>query len=190
MPRLFVAIEPSIEVADRLEAEIARLARLGADVKWASRSHLHVTLRFLGEVADDLVPKLRGVVLEAAGATRALALAARGSGTFPPGGRPRVVWAGVSGRSDAAKDGLVRLRRTVHDGASALGCEGDRDDFHPHVTLGRVRSGRRATGLVEAIRQARDTAFGAFEAREVVLFESRLSPSGSAYTALLRAPLG
>jgi 2'-5' RNA ligase len=187
MPRLFVAIEPSVEVADRLEAEIARLARLGADVKWASRSHLHLTLRFLGQVADDLVPKLCGVVLEAAGA--ALPLEARGAGTFPPGGRPRVVWAGVTGRGDAAKDGLFRLRRAVHEGASALGCAGDRDDFHPHLTLGRVRSGRRATGLVEAIRQARDAAFGAFEAREVVLFESRLSPSGSVYTALLRAPL-
>jgi 2'-5' RNA ligase len=66
----------------------------------------------------------------------------------------------------------------------------DRDDFSPHLTLGRVKGPKKSGALVERIREAREAAFGSFRVDELVLFESRLGPRGSTYTVVARFPLG
>jgi 2'-5' RNA ligase len=60
--------------------------------------------------------------------------------------------------------------------------------FHPHVTLARVRdaAGLRTHALLAGLET---TGLGAFEARAVTLFESRLSPKGSTYVVVHRMDL-
>jgi 2'-5' RNA ligase len=190
MARLFVAIELPAAVLDRAEAEVRRLSEAGADVRWTPREQIHVTLLFLGEVPEERVAGIDDLVVTTASRAAPILLEARGLGAFPGGRAPRVVWMGVQGVSDEHRDALFRLRGALQRGARELGCDADRDDFHPHATLGRVRGPRRARALVESIRVARDREYGGFEAPEVVLIRSRLSPAGSVYSEVRRASLG
>ena len=90
-------------------------------MRWASRDHLHVTLRFLGEVPEASIPGVEEIL----GRLRAHRLASMTRGPrrrdVPPGARPRVVWAGVQGSDRAQQGALHALRRGVHEGSSALG---------------------------------------------------------------------
>ena len=189
MPRLFIAFELPEDVRGAIEATIRELKTAAADVRWADRERVHVTMRFLGEVPEASIPGVEHALADACRGIGFLDLEARGIGTF--GGRvPRVVWAGVQGATERSRGELHRLRRLVDEGMSGLGFQQDRDDFNAHATLGRVRGSRRIAALVDLIRAGRERNFGRFRVAELVLFQSKLSSSGSVYTPLVRVGLG
>lgn len=96
---------------------------------------LHVTLRFVGHVDDPvretLARGLPGLPFAAGSA------AIRGVGTFPPRGRPRVLWAGLE--TDLA---TARLQQEIEALCAAAGLETDGRPWSPHVTLARFPAGR------------------------------------------------
>jgi RNA 2',3'-cyclic 3'-phosphodiesterase len=190
VPRLFVAFEVPATVLDSIEDQLRRLKRTGADVRWSRRDHLHVTMRFLGEVPEAAVPSVGEMLQGACSGAVPIDVVAKGVGSFPGGTRPRVVWAGVQGTNDTQRGALHELRRRVHDGCSALGFPTDREDFTAHVTLGRVKGLGRAGALIDLIREDREREFGRFRVEELVLFRSQLSSDGSIYDALRRVRLG
>jgi RNA 2',3'-cyclic 3'-phosphodiesterase len=188
--RLFFAIRPADHVLDAALAEISRLKESEADVKWLDREHLHVTLRFLGEVPDEKVAAVRELLLVTCRAARPLDLRSGGIGTFPRWPRPRVIWGAVYGRSEESQAGLERLREALNEGATALGFPSDdRGRFVAHLTFGRFRSQKNSFALRNLIG-SNTSQYGDFQVSELLLIQSRLSPSGSTYTVLERARLG
>src|SRR5207248_8258547 len=100
-----------------------------------------------------------------------------GAGVFPPRGAPRVLWVGVG----AGARELIELERVLAARITALGLVLENRAFHPHLTLARWRESRpsdRTRALASAPRGvvARARIEGA------TLYQSRLSPSGPAYT--------
>jgi 2'-5' RNA ligase len=189
LPRLFIAFELPEDVREAIDETIRELKSSGADVRWADRDRIHVTMRFLGQVPEASIPGVEQALADACRGSGFLDLEARGIGTF--GGRvPRVVWAGIQGATERSSGELHRLRRLVDEGMSGLGFLQDRDDFNAHTTLGRVRGSRRISALVDLIRAGRERDFGRFRVRELVLFQSKLGPGGSVYTPLRRIALG
>jgi RNA 2',3'-cyclic 3'-phosphodiesterase len=189
VPRLFIAFELPDEVREALEATIRELKKAGADVRWADRDRIHVTMRFLGEVPEASIPGVEQALRDAGRGTGPLDLEGRGVGTF--GGRlPRVIWAGVRGVTERSSGELHRVRRLVDEGMSVLGFQQDRDDFNAHATLGRIKGSRKIGALLDLVRAERDREFGRFRVKELVLFKSRLGTGGSVYTPLLRVALG
>ena len=118
--RLFVAVRPPAEAIEHLGAALPR---------WPSEpERWHVTLAFLGEVADPacVADRLRSAVP----AVASFPLALRGSGTF---GRGAVVWVGLNGDVPA----LRSLAGAVVRACLAAGVEVDDRPFRPHLTVGR-----------------------------------------------------
>jgi len=198
--RTFIAIELPGEVRAYLERCQERLRRAGADVTWTRPEQIHLTLAFLGNVPADELDALAEAVREAASAFGPLVLRAGGTGQFPPGGRPRVLWVGVA---TEAGD-LTGLQRAVAGAAAPLAEKQEHRAYHPHLTLGRVREGRRGRGgkrgrnggggsnlpgLARAVAETAEETGPAFDADEVVLFQSDLGPQGPTYTPLARIRL-
>ncbi|HZP42828.1 MAG TPA: RNA 2',3'-cyclic phosphodiesterase [Candidatus Binatia bacterium] len=186
--RCFVAVDVSPDVRAALGAAQAELraAARRADVRWAEPAQFHVTLQFLGAVSDERVPEVVAALGEPARHAAPIALAADGLGAFPSVRRPRVVWAGMGG--DVAA--LARLAGAVGRALAPLGFEPEARGFHAHLTLGRVRSPRGIGRLATALEAARDVALGTWTAPEVVLYQSRLRPTGAVYEAVARLPMG
>jgi 2'-5' RNA ligase len=187
--RLFVAVELGGDVqatASRVIDELKRRMERGAPharVMWVKPAHLHLTLRFIGD-ADAALGEQILTTLERPIGVPAFALTIEGTGTFPPKRPPRVIWAGVS----AGLDTLRSVEREVRTRLDRLVSPADDRDYHPHVTLGRVKNpaGLRADVLLDGLE---DTAFGVVEVGAVTLFESRLSSSGATHVALGRTAL-
>jgi RNA 2',3'-cyclic 3'-phosphodiesterase len=182
--RLFVAIEIAEDVTRAALALVRELRdrarRLAprARISWTASERVHVTLSFIGE-ADAA---RAAAIVEALGRRcehEPVTLGVSGVGAFPERGAPRVLWAGI----DAGRDRVVEVQRLVEQRLLIAGIPPENRPFHPHVTLARVRdaAGLRTPVLLEGLETA---SVGAFEARAVTLFESRLSPKGPAYVPM------
>ncbi len=198
--RCFVAIDLSVDVRSALLEVQGRLrAAAGrADVRWVDPPGLHLTLKFLGRVEDAQVSELASALAAASASIPPLELTTGGVGAFPTLTRPRVVWVGLA----AGASEVVRLAVAVDRAFAPLGFPPEARPFHPHVTLARVRSPRGLGPLVKAMAgemagaTARPVARGeaarasTWGAREVVLYQSHLKPTGAVYEAVARLPLG
>lgn len=134
--RLFAAVDPSPEaVAHLLDA----VGGLPTGVARAKPELWHVTLAFLGEVADAAVPGVEAAVARAAAEARPATLRVAGAGRFGDA----VLWAGIDGDLDALHD----LAKTLRTELTAIGVTFDGRPYTPHLTLGRVGRSEPAAGL-------------------------------------------
>ncbi len=177
MIRLFVAIELPDEVQERLAGLCAGVP--GA--KWVKPENIHLTLRFIGEVPEDRFQDIDAAL----GQIRApgFEVALDGVGCFPPRGRARVLWAGVT------KNGaLAHLYDKVESALVRTGLEPEGRKFSPHVTLARLKDAPmgRVHGFV-----AQNALFQAapFPVHSFTLFSSFLSQSGAIHRAEASYPL-
>jgi len=185
--RLFVAVDLSEEARAAMAAVQTRIAAAlaggSASLKWVRPEQLHLTLVFLGNVAEARVP----AVVEAAGRDVGAApfdMVLDGVGAFPPRGAPRVLWAGVT--EGAAE--LAAVQRELVTRVTAVGLVVDTRPFHPHLTLGRWRQSS-PRDRTRACATGPPNAMARVRVRRTTLYESRLSPSGPTYTALAHANL-
>jgi 2'-5' RNA ligase len=182
----------NLEQVSQLVRALKRpLASLGLQVAWTSRESYHLTLKFLGNVEEDrlgaMVAQLQSQLLaQPLGAAPQVELA--GLGVFPGPQRPHVLF--VEGRGEG---GLATLAERLESWLAPLGYAAEERPFHPHVTIGRVRGGgdaERQSELEELLqRHATDRHGAPFAVEELILYESRSSPTGPKYTPLARLPL-
>jgi RNA 2',3'-cyclic 3'-phosphodiesterase len=147
---------------------------------------LHMTLAFLGDVRNGDLSGLLDLVAASVGRFPPCELHSVGLGAFPSPRRPRVVWAGLPARKPALLD---EIQHALAGAAAQAGYRPD-ERFHPHVTLGRFKAGRRGPcDLTEVVERYRSWSCGGFTASEVVGFASRPTAEGPSYEPLGRARL-
>ncbi|HYL61906.1 MAG TPA: RNA 2',3'-cyclic phosphodiesterase [Candidatus Methylomirabilis sp.] len=179
--RLFVALEIPTAVRDNLAALINELRVLpvqssGKGPRWVRPENVHLTLKFIGEVAPERFDGIRGA-LAGVRSDRQAELSCRGLGFFPNEKRPQVFWAGLD-----ASQNLPKLAEDIDRVLAAVGLPREQRAFSPHLTLARFEPPRLGDALRAAITQAALREFGSFQAREFHLIESKTKPSGAEYT--------
>jgi 2'-5' RNA ligase len=128
MIRLFAALTLPDEIAAPLLTHQSGLP--GA--RWSPRENLHVTLRFFGEIAEDVAADIDDGLRSVHAQAFELALA--GVGCFGEGPAIDAVWAGIE-----PAPGLTRLAEACERVARRCGLKPDRRNYHPHVTLAYLR---------------------------------------------------
>jgi 2'-5' RNA ligase len=185
--RTFIAIPVPDPVGQQLAGWQLELAPEIPGCRWVDSQPFHLTLAFLGDVPNRDLNDLCLSVATAAEPFGRFNLRVEGLGAFPTPARPRVVWAGITA-DDLGP--LAELRKEVVDAASRAGYQPDDPRFHPHVTLGRIRSDRgRPCDLTEIVRREPARSAGTFPVVEVVTYASTLGPKGATYAPLNRARL-
>ena len=189
--RLFIGVELDDAVTAAVAAAALELkARLdtrapGFSARWIDRANLHITLWFIGEVAEERAVEI-GDALRRPFDGAPFALSLMGCGAFPPSGAPRVLWIGTTKGTEAMRELYGRVEQRL----TPLGFAAERRPYTPHLTIARVKDPGRAPGRVirEAIA-AVPARCGESAVNAVTLFRSRLSPRGAAYEPLLRVLL-
>jgi RNA 2',3'-cyclic 3'-phosphodiesterase len=185
--RLFVALEIPAAVRENLATLIKELGALekpssGKRARWVRPENLHVTLKFLGEVAADK----RDAIVSALAFVRSAhpaELRFRGLGFFPDEKRARVFWAGID-----ASPNLAAIAKDIELQLEPLGFPQEKRGFTPHLTLARFEPPGISDGLRAAVSENAARDFGASRAEEFHLIESKLKPSGAEYTTLHTFP--
>jgi len=182
--RTFVAVEMPENIRRQFGEVESRLMKADAHVKWVEPHHIHITMKFLGEIDEDrLVDVFRGVE-EGVRGLGPFEASLAGLGAFPNLKRPRVVWVGV----DRGKDLLATLQKKVEDSICRFGFPKEDRSFSPHLTIGRVKSPRGLPELVEAIMGTHFETVS-FGVKEVVVMESTLTSAGPIYSPLRKVGL-
>ncbi len=181
--RLFIGIPIPHDLAKGLAGTCQRVApRLRSRITWVSPPLLHITLQFLGEVAESQLPAitaaLRSITMDP------FVLTPHGAGFFPGPSRPRVLWIGFAQGSNE----LGQLALAVHDALLPLGFVPDRP-FAAHLTLARIKSATPGDPWAEIAHVLAQVPAPAFTVDRMVLWQSVLTPQGPRYVPIVEHPL-
>jgi RNA 2',3'-cyclic 3'-phosphodiesterase len=175
--RTFVCIDISESIKERIAALQDELRRLDAQVSWVRPANIHLTLKFLGDVAKARIPQVIQAVQHTTGSCSPFQVEVQGTGCFPSPRRPSVLWIGLKEIPEA----LARLHRTIEDELAKAGFAREAKPFNPHLTIGRIRNPRNASVLAESLIK-RGFEGESFSAHEVIVMKSQLDPRGATYT--------
>ncbi len=176
--RLFVALEIPSAVRENLASLLASMRTITNEPRWVRVENLHVTLKFLGEVADGKVDAVRSALREIR-SDKYVALEFRGLGFFPNEKYPRVFWAAMG-----ASPNLKTLAAGIEGVMEKLGIPREKREFSPHLTLARFERPRVPEALHKIITDNQQRAFGSLRTSEFHLIQSKLRPGGAEYTTV------
>ena len=185
--RAFIAIELSDPIKASLSSLITKLRskehHSAKYVKWVDPKGIHLTLKFLGNVAPDQVPRIIETITPSAQSLSPLKLQLGKLGVFPNLQRPRVIWVAVTGEVKP----LITLQRDIDQALAPLGFPHEGRSFSPHLTLGRLREQatpmeRSSIGSLISATEFEDGP--TLEVDQISLIRSTLTPSGAIYNRL------
>jgi len=177
--RSFVAVE----IQDKLVLSKIRevqniLSSIGADVKLVEPENIHLTMKFLGDVSEVKLEKIKSIISDLSFVPFVMTLS--NVGVFPNMNRPRTIWAGIN----SGIESLAEIHKIIEFRLNELGFQRDNRRFNPHITLGRVRGVTNLDLLVNALLDVADTPFGEVNVNAVFLKKSVLTNRGPIYSNL------
>ena len=167
MYRLFVAIELPIAVKQHLSLLLCGVP--GA--KWVEPGHMHITVRFIGEVDGGALEDIVGALSRVKVGPFQIHL--KGVGHFPPRQDPQTLWVGVE-----KSEGLSLLRSRVESALARAGLRRERRKFHPHVRLAHLKNSKLSK-VATFLSQHALFEIAPFEANEFCLYSSQLGSNGA-----------
>ncbi len=177
--RAFIAIELPDDVRRKLASIQEELKKANADIKWVKPENIHLTLKFLGNIPDDKIEKIKALLDKIASRHGKFEAILFKIGAFPKLEYPRVIWVGMDKGCNLAEEIAVK----IEDGCEHIGFAKEKRPFSAHLTLGRVRTGKNKVALKEKLLS---TAVKpqSFIVDKIILFQSTLTPRGPIYTPL------
>ena len=184
--RMFCAVELPEEVRKQLEEHILTLRKAVPDAaaSWSRVENIHLTLKFLGNVAVDRIPVISAAAARAVAEISSFPIGIGNTGVFPRASRAQVIWIGVSDPSGK----LAALQERLENECAAEGFAKEDRAYRPHLTIARIRRPEGARRLADAHLQMQFPTTN-IELNELVVFRSELSPKGSKYTPISTHPI-
>ena len=185
MIRAFIAVDLDDPVIEKVCNVVEILKSRITEIRWLRKENLHLTLKFLGNIAESQVEPITAALRHPLGLFSPCTISAKGLGVFPDFRRPKILWVGLTG------DQLVQLAAEIESALMPIGFTPENRAFTPHLTIGRWREGSRPVkNLRQEIDSLNDFEFGACAVRQIVLFQSVLKPEGASYSELKTIQLG
>ena len=184
--RLFFAVPVPGPTRAPLEAVLPRLEPLLAGARVTPPGGWHLTLAFLGRVQPEMADDVVGVGEAAVAGVAPVRLRLEGAGTFPEGGRARVLWVGLGGDAEV----LVRLAAALAEACRAAGLPYEERPLVPHLTLARFPTPAPVPKAALDLVADRAGLGQPWEARELACYRSTLGgPRGARYRVVREFPL-
>ncbi|MDP2729074.1 MAG: RNA 2',3'-cyclic phosphodiesterase [Dehalococcoidales bacterium] len=185
--RSFIAIELPEEVKLKLSQLEAQLKSGHSGVKWVEPTGIHITLKFLGNIAINRTEEVTRAMEEAGRGIPPFRLEVKELGAFPSLKLVQVVWVGLSGEVDK----LSRLQQRLESNLERLGFAPEGRAFTPHLTLARVRNqaSRDERERLGQLITATSLEAGTIEVDAISLMRSQLTRQGAVYSRVSSVPL-
>jgi 2'-5' RNA ligase len=170
--RVFFGISLPSQARRRLEEYTTKIRARLPRMKWVEAQNLHVTLRFMGEVADEQIPSIASAAREASLTISAFDILLGRLGAFPDSRRARVLWWGLE---EGARQ-CQALFSSLEAKLIVSGFPREPKRYHPHLTLARLRDPQSLP--IESFSTPSDLKFAA---RSFKLYKSTLTLQGPIY---------
>ncbi len=179
MKRLFIAIriipdQKMLKLYNSLKESLTT-----QNIRWVEPDKFHVTLKFLGDTSDEAVSLVNNVIIDTLVSKRSFNIELIKTGIFGSRYDPRVIWFGIDNCIP-----LVNIASELISNLHDAGFEKDRQNFVPHLTVGRVKKISDKLMFNNSIEKFRNSYFQSYEINEVLLLESVLSRKGPIYKVI------
>ena len=184
MKRVFIGYkcDPFPRILQTVEKLRSRFK--GSSAKWTSSGSWHITSYFIGNANDQEIEILKEIITETAKNTRPFSVSVTGIGFFPSADRPKVLWAGVT-----PKDDLTKLYHKTGALLRTAGFKTGNRSYTPHITLARIKHCHDPEIAKSIESYYSGMAFGTLHINDIILYESRLFPSGAQYVPIYTAKI-
>ena len=181
MIRLFIGLPISEDIRTLLHPVYEFLSTQDRIVKSVAPQNYHITVKFLGECEGNVAKAIENTFMEISVPAEGIPYTLSGLGTFPDMKKPTVLWAGLT----ADQNKLSSIYKNVERFSSNFRFKEEKRVFIPHLTIARIRNGRKITGdLMKYIEKNKDLYFGDSAFNRLTLFSSNLTPDGPIYKEL------
>jgi 2'-5' RNA ligase len=177
--RTFVAIkiQPEkelVQLLGHLQKEL-----FAENIRWPDSAQLHLTLKFLGETSPGQVGQTARILETVAAKFAPFQFSLKGLGFFKSQGQPRVLFAGIDD-----SEILQKLAQETDHQLAGAGFEKETREFHPHLTLGRIKSIRNKSQLYALVNEFGNAEIQRVDVKEMIFYQSILTPRGPVYKSL------
>jgi 2'-5' RNA ligase len=177
--RTFIAVPLPLEIRSAIVEFAGQLRPFCGSARWERIDKLHLTMKFLGDTDERLVPEVLDALGAAAAGVAPFDLTVAGFGAFPSMRIPKVLWIGCEDASGA----LSLLHARIDERLPDLGFQREGRPFHPHVTIARLRDDGVPPHLTSLPKNLNFDPRHTLVA-EMILMKSVLRPEGSEYTVI------
>lgn len=179
MKRTFIAIKIPLE---KHKQEIISDIQKGLKeekIKWVDTWNMHVTLFFLGDTEINVIPDIINEISAQLKDVKSFQLKLDGLGVFKSIREPKVVWIGIE-----ESISLKKIKERIDQSVEYFGFNKDNRTFKPHLTLGRIKFIQDKSNLKDVLDNFADQDFGTINVKQVMYYESTLTPKGPIYKVI------
>jgi 2'-5' RNA ligase len=186
--RSFVAIEFPSTIQDAIiwQTTILRKNYPNPVIRWVKPENIHLTLKFLGDLAKSDLDVLARSLTDEAKRVEPFSISFTNLGIFPNSKKPRIIWIGVN--SPAI---LMEFQSKIESLTSRHGIHIEQRPFSPHITLGRIserNSLLNIDNLILDISSIKVSTIDNVNISSIKIFKSDLKPDGPIYTVISNIP--
>ncbi len=179
--KTFLSVHLSQRVTSNIANVIEKMAARSNAYNWSKPENLHVAVNFVGEIVDREVPEFCQTVKKFVQPFKPFELSLCGVKAFPSNEQPRTIYTAV----DEGTEALVHMNRELTKMIQDWGFNKDKNQFVPHVTLGRLRRGQRPDDAIgESLHRLRNHDSGFCNVDAVVVNSSYMDTTGPTYTPM------
>ncbi len=182
--RTFIAIDTPEEFKPEITKLQGTLKATRADVRWEHEKKFHITLKFLGDVKEKILPGMVSHLDSVLRECSSFDLTYSNLGCFPNKKFPKIIWVGAHNTDGK----LEEIQSTIEDELISFGFNREKNRFMPHITIGRVKGEKNLQDLVSTMEKLTLTP-RTFHINTVVVVKSVLKPTGSEYEILQQIQL-
>lgn len=184
MKRLFAAIKihPSpryISLFNELRSALSY-----ERIKWVEPENMHLTLKFFGETDEAKILAICRALETAVVPSKPFTLKVSNTGIFGSRYDPKVLWFGIE-----KQDELENMARNIFTELAKCGWEADRQNFVPHLTIGRIKELKDKPLFQKIVSKYKTIEIQEENVTEIILYESILRREGPLYIKIFSAVL-
>jgi RNA 2',3'-cyclic 3'-phosphodiesterase len=182
--RAFIAVDFPPNILKKIADITAFFKTLTPEksLKWVETNNLHLTIKFLGEIEENIVAQVKLTLSQALMDHNCFDIEINGLGMYPNKNNPKVIWLGITGTNP-----LTQIYKVLNRELTALDIPPERRAFSPHLTIARLRrhtDHKQTHQIGEILSGYKVDSLGATTIDQVHLYQSVLTPSGPIYTLL------
>ncbi len=179
--RAFISVD--LSATDGLRSLSSEIATSGASTKLVDLDIIHLTLKFLGDTSEQLVPGITSIMNDSVQGVQPFNIRLKGTGVFPNERYMKVFWVGVEDGGN-----LAPIAEKIDIGLNKLGFSREDRRFSPHATIARIKSPRGKERLKAILDHHRNELFGEQVIDRIRLKKSVLATSGPTYYTVQEVP--
>lgn len=174
MIRLFVALI----IPEKIRSQILQLSKLiypnSVNLRWEDESKIHLTLKFIGEVKNDLVQQIAEELNFLESYKKINSTIEKFGFFFKEKDEPRILWLGLK-----TDESLNLIVNELNNRLSKFSIPIEKRKFKAHITMLRIKN-KLPSDFITKYNDANINQIN-FTSSEIALMQSELSPHGSNY---------